>query len=108
MIENKGSRGFGDIALSIVNYGDKKYFISTVNLPAQRLINLLAEWRDDWWEPPFPNETMIWEYKNERRIGEILHCAGYETKEIALKEHNKLCVYLFCYTALLQEAVDNY
>jgi len=52
----------------------------------------MAQWRDDWWQPPYPNETMVWECKEDgERFGGILHCQGYRKAESAKEAHRRLC-----------------
>jgi len=82
----------GHLACSIVKSNDRYFFISTVNLPARRLVSVATERRDAWWTPPYPNETMVWECdKQGEKFGNILHCQGYRKPESAIRTHHKLC-----------------
>ena len=82
----------GCLALSIVQNKDDYFFVSTVNLALRRIFDVMAEWRDDWWLPPYTKETMIWKCdKVGSRSGESLHCQGYRKSASALTNHKKLC-----------------
>ena len=81
-----------DLGFDIVEYQEQYYFVSTVNLPLRRLESVLTGWRDDWWLPPYPNETMVWlSDKDGNRLGTPIHCQGYRLSESAKRNHIKLC-----------------
>ncbi|KKL21422.1 hypothetical protein LCGC14_2445570, partial [marine sediment metagenome] len=82
----------GIIKQDVIKHNGDYYFVSTVNLPMRSLLSVMAEWRNDWWPPPYPNETMVWASNSGGgKSGDILHCQGYRKVESAGKEHRKLC-----------------
>ena len=82
----------GHEAYSIVEHEGRFFEVSTINLPLTRLENYMARWRDDWWQPPYPYETMVWECREDgQRFGDILHCQGYRKSGSATGRHRKLC-----------------
>ena len=92
MIKNTKRDMLGHLAYSIVGKDDEWFEVSTINLPARRIESPMTRWRDDWWLPPFPNETMVWRCKESgEREGDILHCQGHRKAESAIKRHQFLC-----------------
>lgn len=92
MIKNIERPISGHIAYSIVEHRGKFFEISTINLPLREMESYMTQWRDDWWQPPYPNETMVWECKESgERFGKILHCQGYRKPSSAIRKHHQLC-----------------
>lgn len=92
MIENITRSILGHIECSYVEYNKKWFLVSTVNLTLRRIENVMAEWRDDWWEPPYPMETMVWGCdENKQKTGRPIHCHGCKTERTAKKKHEILC-----------------
>ena len=67
-----------------VTYKNKEYFVSTVDLGINYQMSVLDP-------TPIYFETMIFELDEKKQIdGHDLYCDRYETREEALKEHNRL------------------
>lgn len=88
MIKETNNPEVGVIAYSVVN---DEFHVSTVNLPRRSLLNPMAELRNDWWPPKYPNETMVFAVKDGQRVAEPLHCQGHRKIKSALRTHKRLC-----------------
>jgi len=82
---------YGVIRHSLVQFGEKYYHVSTVNLGTRGMLNPMAEWRNDWWPPKYPNETMVFLANEEgKHTSGPIHCQGHRKREPAKKAHIKL------------------
>lgn len=82
----------GNLGCSVVGYNSSFFFVSTVNLAIRRMFDVMVEWRDDWWTPPYSMETMVWQCEADgERLGKSLHCQGYRKSKSAVGSHKRLC-----------------